>query len=326
MTRLIESIVYNVDYSTIHVIIMFMSERQVYHNPKQERHRGWIDDEGQPWDVPERLYGVVNELLSDTVPTEWIVISEIHSETTDIVGRVHSQAMMRAIYEAGLLAGDDSPVKSYFDVDHETNASAVYPGTYEQALNAAETTIAAADGLILDKNRMLTIALSRPPGHHAGRNFYHGFCFFNNAAIAAEVLKDAGKKVAILDIDVHHGDGTQDIVENDPNILYVSVHADPDELMPHTGYEHETGAMGAEGTVLNLPFPIGVSNENYFRLVHRAQEKIRSFGADVLIIEAAGPRDEVIKFMPALNISEQLLSTGLDIFEKAVNKFKKKVK
>lgn len=263
-----------------------MTERFIYHNPDHARHKGWIDNEGQPWDVPERLYGIVNELLSDTIDTEWILVPEVHPETVDLVSRIHSPAMMQAIMEAGFEATDDIPVKSAYDRDTETNASAIYQGTYEQALFAAEATLAAADALLNDEEKQLTIALSRPPGHHAGREFYHGFCFFNNAAIAAQAFKDAGKRVAILDIDVHHGDGIQDIFQDESEVLYVSLHADPDEIFPHTGYAHETGVGEGKGTILNLPFPIGVSNEGYFALLETAKQKIASFGADVLIVEA----------------------------------------
>ncbi|MBC7459120.1 hypothetical protein H7200_00180 [Candidatus Saccharibacteria bacterium] len=263
-----------------------MTERHIYHNAEHHKHKGWIDDEGQPWDVPERVYGIVTELLADTIPTEWIVVPELHPETIEIVSRVHSPDMMQAIYEAGLQATADIPVKSAYDRDKFTNASAVYPGTYEQALFSAEAILAATDGLLGDEEKRLTIALSRPPGHHAGREFYHGFCFINNAAIAAQAMKDAGNRVAILDIDVHHGDGIQDIFEDESEVLYVSLHADPDQLEPHTGYAIETGVGAGEGTILNLPFPIGVSNDDYFGLLERAKEKIKSFGADYLIIEA----------------------------------------
>lgn len=283
-----------------------MSERHIYHYPEHQKHKGWIDDDGQPWDVPERLYGVVDELLSDTTTTEWIIVPEVYPETLDVIAKVHSRDMIMAIQRAAAEATDEFPVKSSYDIDTETNASAIYPGTFDQALAAAETALAAADGLMGDVDRKLTIALSRPPGHHAGSDFYHGFCYFNNAAIAAEALKESGKKVAILDIDVHHGDGTQDIVGDDPDVLYVSLHADPDELMPHTGYEDETGNGGAEGTVLNLPFAIGVSNEQYSELIERAIEKIRSFGTDVLIIEAGfdGHAREWPELPPLTNLDD----------------------
>lgn len=262
------------------------AERHIYHNSEHYKHKGWIDGEGQSWDVPERLYGIVNELLSDTIPTEWVVVPEIHKETLDLVSKVHSPAMMQTIYETGLRATDDTPLKSSYDRDTETNASAIYPGTFEQALFSAEATLAATDALLNDEEKRLTVALSRPPGHHAGREFYHGFCFFNNAAIAAEALKEAGKRVAILDFDVHHGDGIQDIFQDESEVLYVSLHADPNEIFPHTGHADEIGIGDGEGTILNLPFPIGVSNEEYFKLLAHAQDKIQSFGADYLIVEA----------------------------------------
>lgn len=263
-----------------------MNKRNIFHNPYHEKHKGWIDDEGQPWDVPERLFGIVEQLLLDEESSEWILVPEVHEETLDIIAKIHSPEMITAIRDAAEAADDNNPVKSSYDRDTETNASAIYPDTFNQALMSAEVTLAATDALLGNEDLRMTVALSRPPGHHAGRDFYHGFCFFNNAAIAAEALKEAGKKVAILDIDVHHGDGIQDIFQEEPNVLYVSLHVDPNEVFPHTGYADETGIGAGEGSILNLPFPIGVSNEEYFGLLKQAQEKILSFNADYLIIEA----------------------------------------
>jgi acetoin utilization deacetylase AcuC-like enzyme len=138
----------------------------------------------------------------------------------------------------------------------------------------------------MDGDKKLTISMSRPPGHHAGREFYHGFCYFNNSAVAAQEILKSGKKVAILDIDVHHGDGVQDIFYDHPSVLYVSLHADPNEVFPNTGHLEEQGTQNAMGTTLNLPFPIGVSVDDYFGLLDIAENRIYEFKPDFLIIEA----------------------------------------
>jgi acetoin utilization deacetylase AcuC-like enzyme len=260
-----------------------MPERIIYHNPDHIEHKGYTDNEGKQWDVPERLFPVVDTLLSDdTIRTEWLVIPEFHKETLDLIARAHSTEMIEAISQASSEATHDKPTKTRFDKDTGTNASAIYPGTFEQALMSAECAVSAADALV-SKQSDLVITISRPPGHHAGREFYHGFCYFNLAAVAAEAMKESGKRVAILDFDIHHGDGTQDIFYDDPNVLYASLHADPNIVMPGTGHAHETGNSD---NMVNIPLPIGVDPETYMSLLDEANRRIVDFEPDYLIIEA----------------------------------------
>ena len=270
------------------------SDRLIYHNPDHYEHKGWTDGEGKPWDVPERLFLVTDALLAeDTSRTEVLIVPEFHTETLDLIAKAHSVEMIEAIAEASRNATSEKPQKTRFDIGAENDASAIYPGTFEQALMSAECAASAADALANDETR-LAITISRPPGHHAGRDFYHGFCYFNLAAVATEALKERGSRVAILDFDVHHGDGTQDIYYDDPNVMYVSLHADPNIVMPGTGHAGETGGRAAEHSIVNFPLPVGVDAETYMKNLDDANSRIHSFKPDFLIIEAGfdGHKDE----------------------------------
>lgn len=281
-----------------------MAERIVYHNPDHVKHPGWVDSQGKQWDVPERLFPIIDRLLSDeSTQTEWMIVPEFHEETLELIAKVHSTKMIEAIAKASELATDDSPVKTEYDRGASTEASAIYPKTFEQALMSAECAVLAADSLISGQTD-LAITVSRPPGHHAGREFYHGFCYFNLAAIAAETAKEDGKKVAILDFDIHHGDGTQDIFYDDPQVMYASLHADPDVVMPGTGHATETGSYN---NMVNIPLPIGVDPVTYFQQFDKIIERIRNFNPDVLIIEAGfdGHKNEIIDLPPITQLGDE---------------------
>lgn len=288
-----------------------MPEKIIYHNPDHFEHKGWVDNEGKPWDTAERLFLVVDALLSDnTDSTEWILVLESHQETLNLLAKAHSTEMIEAIARASYEATYERPVKTKYDKDIDSNTSAIYPGTYKQALMSVECAVLGADSLVSGQTD-LAITVSRPPGHHAGREFYHGFCYFNIAAVAAEAMKESGKKVAILDFDIHHGDGTQDIFYDDPNVLYASLHADPNIVMPGTGHADEEGGEHAKGTVINIPLPIGVDTETYMRLLDGVNERIKEFAPDYLIVEAGfdGHKDEFPDLPPITQLDD------MDYFE-----------
>ena len=143
------------------------------------------------------------------------------------------------------------------DIDGDTSVST---GSWATARQSAGAVLDALDELRSGATG-LAFAAGRPPGHHAVRSQAMGFCLFNNAAIGAASLVARGERVAIVDWDVHHGNGTQDIFYDDPNVLYVSTHESP--LYPGTGHMREQGGAGAVGTTCNLPFPAGTAGDAF---------------------------------------------------------------
>jgi acetoin utilization deacetylase AcuC-like enzyme len=129
-------------------------------------------------------------------------------------------------------------------------------------------------------------ALCRPPGHHAGSDHYGGYCFINNAAIAAQALLDAGaERVAILDVDYHHGNGTQQIFYARSDVLVVNIHATPDEEFPYLlGFADEPGRGAGEGFNLNLPLPWGTEWEAWSAALETGCTRVADYAPDALIV------------------------------------------
>lgn len=129
--------------------------------------------------------------------------------------------------------------------------------------------------------------LCRPPGHHASRDLFGGYCYFNNAAIVAKRLRSKGR-IAILDIDFHHGNGTQDIFYRDDRVLFVSIHGTPADFYPYfSGFAEEKGLGKGEGFNLNVPLPRGVDGQEYRRVLEReALAAIKAFSPSYLIVSA----------------------------------------
>jgi acetoin utilization deacetylase AcuC-like enzyme len=162
---------------------------------------------------------------------------------------------------------------------------ATMEGTFRAAYASAQTAIAGAQDVLA--GAPAAFALCRPPGHHAYADRCSGFCYLNNAGIAAEVLRGHFKRVAIVDFDTHHGDGTQQIFYARADVLYASVHTDPSAYYPHfAGYADETGAGAGEGANLNLPLPFGADDEAFVEANAKLCDKVEAFGADALVISA----------------------------------------
>lgn len=162
-------------------------------------------------------------------------------------------------------------------------AAPINAETWRSAYASAQSAIHAAD-LVLG-GEALVYALCRPPGHHAARDLAGGFCFLNNAAIAAERLRSRYPKVAVLDVDVHHGNGTQQIFYRRADVLTVSLHADPVRFYPFFwGYEEERGAGIGEGFNLNIPLVRGTGDDGYFAALERALNQITDFAPDALVV------------------------------------------
>jgi acetoin utilization deacetylase AcuC-like enzyme len=161
-------------------------------------------------------------------------------------------------------------------------ATPIAAGTWEAAFWGAQTALAAANAVL--SGEQAAFALCRPPGHHCGADYLGGYCYLNNAAIAAERARAAGRRVAILDIDYHHGNGTQDIFYARGDVLFVSIHADPATDYPFFwGHADEIGEGDGEGANLNLPLPHGTELSAYRLALATALERIDAWGADLLI-------------------------------------------
>ena len=155
--------------------------------------------------------------------------------------------------------------------------------TWPSAYASAQSAIHAAD--LVMAGAPATYALCRPPGHHAARDLAGGFCFLNNAAIAAVRLLADHARVAVLDIDVHHGNGTQQIFYGRSDVLTVSLHADPRRFYPFFwGYAEETGNGAGEGLNLNLPLPRGTSDQDYLAALEQALARITEFVPGALVL------------------------------------------
>lgn len=163
-------------------------------------------------------------------------------------------------------------------------SASIVEGTYTAALASANCALSAAAAI--SKGERLAFALCRPPGHHAGKNYAGGYCFINNASVAANWLSRQGK-VALLDIDYHCGNGTQDIFYDRSDVLTISIHADPDFEYPHFwGYANETGTGPGLGFHRNLPLAKGSDDISYLSALEEALGLIRHFEPGYLVVSA----------------------------------------
>ena len=153
----------------------------------------------------------------------------------------------------------------YYCLDADTP---LYKNAYAAAIDAVNAALTGADEILA--GRRMAYAVCRPPGHHAGRRFFGGFCYFNNAAIAVQYLS-AQSRTAILDLDFHHGNGTQDIFYERDDVMFVSVHGHPDHAYPlFSGFANETGAGAGLGWNRNFPLPPNTDDEQYLPVFYKA--------------------------------------------------------
>ncbi len=193
--------------------------------------------------------------------------------TIDELALVHDRSYVEAIERFCAAGGGD--------LDPDTYAA---PGSWATARRAAGAALDAVAALRAGECDV-AFAAGRPPGHHAVADRAMGFCLFNNVSVAAAVLAERGDRVVIVDWDVHHGNGTQDIFYDDPHVLYVSLHETP--LYPGTGRATETGGAAAPRSNLNLPFPAGTRGDVYRRAIDEVVAPvIESFDPDWMLISA----------------------------------------
>jgi len=163
-------------------------------------------------------------------------------------------------------------------------ANPIVAGTYDAARSAVDVALTTAD-LVLG-GEPIAYGLCRPPGHHAARSMAAGYCFFNNAAIAAQAITErAGAPVAILDLDFHHGNGSQQIFWRRGDVLYTSIHGDPSRIYPFfLGHADERGEGPGAGMNLNLPLPAGTDDSRYLVALDQALAAIAATRGDIVLV------------------------------------------
>jgi acetoin utilization deacetylase AcuC-like enzyme len=191
-----------------------------------------------------------------------------------------------SVWPIRTLRSDEEPVDftarlGLYSFDNGTPMTA---GTWAAAKASADAAVSAA-ALVAGGARAVFCA-TRPPGHHAGADFMGGYCFLNNAAIAAEALRARGcARVAVLDVDYHHGNGTQALFYDRADVLVASIHGDPRTEYPfYSGYADETGEGAGLGCNRNLPLPAGTEAAAWFAALDSAAATVRRFGADALVV------------------------------------------
>ena len=271
----------------------FFDPRQLAHAPEKELHNGGFTDFAEK---PVRAEAILAAIGGADLPTD------------------RGEAAIRAVHDAGYLdflktgparwaaAGRPGDVMGYiwpivrrrplkldridalagrYSLDASTPLTTK---TWDAAYWSAQSVLSALDAVLAGDRA--AFALCRPPGHHAGADYLGGYCYLNTAAIAAQAARDAGaKRVAILDIDYHHGNGTQDIFWTRGDVFYASIHADPATDYPFFwGHADETGEGRGEGTTLNLPLAQGAALDAFRAAQTEALEAIARFGPDLLIV------------------------------------------
>jgi len=307
----------------------FFDRRQLSHEPARELHNGsWVDYSekasraetiaaGLPALGPAKDFGL-EPLLAVHDPDYVEFLRTAHEEWRasgrdgDAIGYSWPVVRRRSL----ALERIDAKLGRYsFDA-----ATPIAAGTWEASYWSAQTALTALSA-ILDGDAHASFALSRPPGHHAGRDYCGGYCYLNNAAIAARRAQRLGRRVAILDIDYHHGNGTQDIFYDDPDVLFVSMHADPATDYPFFwGHADERGSGSATGKTINLPLPRGTGLDGYAKPLDEALSAVRAHQADLLVLSFGADTFEAdpisyfrIKQDDYREIASRIASIGLPV-------------
>lgn len=271
-------------------------ERQIQHAPKRHLRAGNVIDHPESPERIERLIeGVVSAGLDLVPPRDFGLehIAAIHSDRyLDFLQHGHAEwtrlplahpEMMPSLrpveqpadYPAHILGRAGWHIMDF--------AGAVTAQTWDSALVSAFAALTAAE--FVRSGEPAAYALCRPPGHHAYGERAGGFCYLNNAAIAAQYLRAAYGRVAILDIDVHHGNGTQSIFYERADVLTVSIHGDPAQYYPFFyGYPDQTGAGNGSGFNLNLPVPVRSGDPVWEDALEKALLRLRSYDPGALVV------------------------------------------
>jgi acetoin utilization deacetylase AcuC-like enzyme len=271
----------------------FWDERQRLHAPAGEFFNGALHPAAEH---PGRVDAILNAVGPTEAPRDFGLepILRVHSaDYVEFLRTAHDQwrdagrdgdAFPYAFPVVGRRPLKLSRIDALLGQYSFDTSSPIGPGTWEASYWAVQTALAATDAVLGGESS--AFALCRPPGHHCGKDYLGGYSYFSNAAIAADHAIAAGKKrVAILDVDYHHGNGTQDIFYERADVLYVSIHADPVMDYPYFwGHADETGAGAGEGANLNQALPRGTDWNSYQPALVQALDRIEKHEPELLIV------------------------------------------
>ncbi len=277
----------------------FYTAEHLKHRPAQEFERGRL---APAVEVPERAECIrrrieerkIGPLLSPSRFGDDIILAVHDKGLVSFLGNAHARwrshygedapdAIASAWPARGMSARSSGEIESQLGSYSFDTATPITRGTWDAAREAANVALSAAEAIASGERSVF--ALTRPPGHHASFDVFGGYCYLNNVAIAADWLARKGLRVAILDVDYHHGNGTQSIFYDRSDVQFVSIHADPSFAFPHfLGFADETGRNAGEGFNLNLPLPRGTDWTRYAESLRRALQQIREFGPAVLLV------------------------------------------
>jgi acetoin utilization deacetylase AcuC-like enzyme len=282
-------------------VLTFASDAHRQHHPRQP----FYDRDGlmAPPEVPERAErireAIVTAGLGAVCPPDahgLAPILRVHTAAyVEFLEHVHRRwraatgapADGEAVPYARAIRGQplDTPRPVIADLGwYSHDNDAILAGTWAAAIGAVDVTLTAWKAVV-DGKTTVAYALARPPGHHAAADSYAGYCFLNNAAVAAQAWTDRGARVAILDVDYHHGNGTQQIFYDRDDVCFVSLHADPaDEYPFFLGHAGERGSGRGVGFTRNFPLPLGTAWDTYAPALDAAAQAITSFAPDALVV------------------------------------------
>ncbi|MDP9271096.1 MAG: histone deacetylase family protein [Chloroflexota bacterium] len=234
----------------------------------------------------EPITAVHDPVLVDLLEHVWA--DAVASGATDGVAPLIPDTFLVGPYAVGGYSGTGTARPARLGAHCLDTATPIVGGTHAAARAAVDVALTASDEVL--GGARIAYALCRPPGHHANRTMYGGYCFFNNAAIVAEALLARGsRRVAILDVDYHHGNGTQQLFWERAEVLYVSLHADPARAFPYfSGHADETGGGSGTGTTLNFPLADGTEIGGYLAALGAACEAIDGFAPDAPLVVSLG--------------------------------------